>query len=179
MIAVFFLALALSMDAFAVSIGLGAKHAVNRKQFALMAALYFGLFQGIMPLIGYLAGKRILGWAEAYTDGIAFFILLMIGGKMVHESFFAGKADDIKNITHQVMLMLAIATSIDALAAGVALNVLALHPLLSCFIIAITTTLFSYAGVLVGAKSGTKLESRAELLGGVVLILIGLKILLL
>lgn len=178
MIAVFFLALALSMDAFAVSIGLGAKQSVNRKKLAFIAALYFGLFQGLMPLIGYWAGKGILGWVDAYADWIAFSLLLIIGGKMIHESFSANIEENIKNITHPTMLLLAIATSIDALAAGVALNLLAVHPLLSCFIIAVTTTVFSYVGVLVGAKSGTKLESKAELFGGVVLILIGLKILL-
>ncbi len=159
MIAVFFLALALSMDAFAVSIGLGAKQSVNRKKLAFIAALYFGLFQGLMPLIGYWAGKGILGWVDAYADWIAFSLLLIIGGKMIHESFSANIEENIKNITHPAMLLLAIATSIDALAA-------------------VTTTVFSYVGVLVGAKSGTKLESKAELFGGVVLILIGLKILL-
>jgi manganese efflux pump family protein len=178
MIAVFFLALALSMDACAVSISLGAKHSINPKKLAFMAAFYFGLFQGLMPLIGYFAGKGILGWVEAYANWLAFFLLLIIGAKMMHESFSEGIEKELKNITHRVMLLLAIATSIDALAAGVALSLLQVHPLLSCFIIAITTSAFSYVGVLIGAKSGNKLESKATFFGGIVLILIGFKILL-
>ena len=179
MIEVILLALALSMDAFAVSIGLGAKHTVDRKKLAFMAAIYFGLFQGLMPLFGYFAGKGVLGWVEAYASWVAFSLLLIIGGKMVYESFSEGVEEDIKNITHRIMLVLAIATSIDALAAGFALTLLNVNPLISCIIIALTTCAFSYAGVYIGSKSGTKLENKAELFGGIVLILIGFKMLFL
>lgn len=178
MLEVFFLAIALSMDAFAVSIGLGAKHKHNSKKMALMAAGYFGLFQAIMPFFGYWAGKGILGWVAAYAPWVAFFLLLLIGAKMIYESFNTGIEDELKNITHQVMLVLAIATSIDAMAAGFALNLLNVNVFFSCFVIGVITCFFSYLGVLVGEKSGTKLENKAELFGGVVLILIGLKILL-
>lgn len=178
MLEVFFLAIALSMDAFAVSIGLGAKHKKNPKKMALMAAVYFGLFQAIMPFFGYWAGKGILGWVAAYAPWVAFFLLLLIGVKMIYESFNTGIEDELKNITHQVMLVLAIATSIDAMAAGFALNLLNVNVLFSCLAIGVITFIFSYLGVLVGEKSGTKLENKAELFGGVVLILIGLKILL-
>lgn len=178
MLEVFFLAIALSMDAFAVSIGLGAKHKHNSKKMALMAAGYFGLFQAIMPFFGYWAGKGILGWVAAYAPWVAFFLLLLIGAKMIYEFFNTGIEDELKNITHQVMLVLAIATSIDAMAAGFALNLLNVNVFLSCFVIGFITFIFSYLGVLVGEKSGTKLENKAELFGGVVLILIGLKILL-
>ena len=178
MIEVIFLALALSMDAFAVSIGLGAKHAINRKKLAFMAAIYFGLFQGLMPIFGYFAGKGVAGWVEEYASWVAFALLLMIGGKMVYESFSEGVEKDIKNVTHRIILVLAIATSIDALAAGFALAVLKVNPLISCLVIALTTCVLSYAGVFIGAKSGTKLENKAELFGGVVLILIGFKMLL-
>ena len=98
---------------------------------------------------------------------------------MIFESFADGIEEDITNITHKVMLMLAIATSIDAMAAGFALTLIDISPFIACFIIGITTFLFSYIGVFIGTKSGTWLESKAELFGGVVLILIGLKILLL
>ncbi len=178
MLEVFFLAIALSMDAFAVSIGLGAKHKKEPKKMALMAAVYFGLFQAIMPFFGYWAGKGILGWVAAYAPWVAFFLLLLIGVKMIYESFNTGIEDELKNITHQVMLVLAIATSIDAMAAGFALNLLNVNVLFSCLAIGVITFIFSYLGVLVGEKSGTKLENKAELFGGVVLILIGLKILL-
>ena len=178
MIEVLVLATALSMDAFAVSIGLGSKHKKNPLSLALMCGVYFGLFQAVMPLIGYLGGKGVLGWVEAYAPWIAFLLLVLIGGKMVYESFTHGIEDDITNITHRVMLMLAIATSIDAMAAGFALTLLDTSPFIACFIIGLTTFFFSFLGVYIGTKSGTWLESKAELFGGIVLILIGLRMLL-
>lgn len=179
MIEVLILAVALSMDAFAVSIGLGSKHLQRTKSLALMAAIYFGLFQALMPMIGFLGGKGVLGWVEEYAHWIAFFLLMLIGGKMIYESVSEGIEEDIAQITHKVMLILAIATSIDAMAAGFTLTLMEVNPFLACGIIGITTFLFSWIGVFVGAKSGTWLESKAELLGGVILILIGFKLLLL
>ena len=145
---------------------------------ALMAAAYFGLFQALMPFFGYWAGKGLLSVVAAYAPWVAFFLLLLIGAKMIYESFNTGIENELKNITHQVMLVLAIATSIDAMAAGFALNLLQVNVVVACAVIGVTTAFFSYIGVLVGEKSGTKLENKAELFGGVVLILIGLKILL-
>jgi len=178
MIEVLILAVALSMDAFAVSIGLGSKHLQRTKSLAVMAAIYFGLFQALMPMIGFLGGKGVLGWVEEYAHWIAFFLLMLIGGKMIYESVSEGIEEDIARITHKVMLILAIATSIDAMAAGFTLTLMEVNPFLACGIIGITTFLFSWIGVFVGAKSGTWLESKAELLGGVILILIGFKLLL-
>lgn len=175
---VLLLAVALSMDAFAVSIGLGSKQKSGPTTLALLAAVYFGLFQGLMPLIGYLGGQGILGWVETFAPWIAFLLLAFIGGKMIYESFAENIEEDIAQITHRVMLILAIATSIDAMAAGFALTLLEVSPLLACLVIGLTTFAFSYLGVFIGFKSGTWLESKAELLGGVVLVLIGLKILL-
>ena len=97
---------------------------------------------------------------------------------MIYESFAEGIEEDIAHITHRVMLILAIATSIDAMAAGFALTLLDVGPILACLIIGITTFMFSILGILVGIKSGTWLESKAELFGGIVLILIGFKVLL-
>ncbi|WP_461480581.1 manganese efflux pump MntP [Porticoccus sp.] len=178
MVEVLLLAVALSMDAFAVSIGLGAKHQRRTLSLALMSGVYFGLFQALMPMIGYLGGRGVLGWIEAFAPWVAFLLLLLVGGKMIYESFAEGVEEDIANITHRVMLILAIATSIDAMAAGFALTLLEVGPLIACLVIGVTTYLFSLLGVFIGAKSGTWLESKAELFGGVVLILIGLKILL-
>jgi len=178
MIEVLILAVALSMDAFAVSIGLGAKHNSKTISLGLMSAVYFGLFQGVMPLIGYLGGKGVLGWIESYAPWIAFLLLLLIGSKMLYESFSEGIEEDIAKITHRVMLILAIATSIDAMAAGFTLTILDVNPFVACFIIGIITFFFSWLGVLIGSKSGTWLESKAEFLGGVTLILIGVKVLL-
>ncbi|TLS67815.1 manganese efflux pump [Mariprofundus erugo] len=179
MIEVILLAVALSMDAFAVSIGLGAKtDQKSAGKLAIQAGLWFGLFQGIMPLIGYLAGHGLLGWVEAWASWIAFALLLLIGGKMVFESFSEGVEEEIAIITHRVMMMLAIATSIDAMAAGFTLTLLDVNAWLACLIIAATTFMFSWAGVYIGQRSGTWLESKAELFGGIVLILIGFKMLL-
>lgn len=178
MLEVLILAIALSMDAFAVSVGLGSKSAKSTNALALLASIYFGLFQALMPLIGYFGGKGVFGWIESYAHWIAFFLLLLIGGKMIYESITEGIEEDIAQITHKLMLMLAIATSIDAMAAGFTLNLLEVNPLIACGIIGVTTFLFSWAGVLVGARSGVWLEGKAELLGGVILIAIGFKILI-
>lgn len=178
MIEVFILAIALSMDAFAVSVGLGSKRTKNTSSLAIIAAIYFGLFQALMPAVGFFGGKGVLGWIEGYAHWIAFFLLILIGGKMIYESIVEGIEEDIKQITHKVMLILAIATSIDAMAAGFTLNLLKVNPLIACSIIGATTFIFSWVGVLVGAKSGTWLESKAELLGGIILIVIGFKILI-
>jgi len=178
MIEVMFLAVALSMDAFAVSIGLGSKQKTTPLALAIKAGVYFGFFQGLMPLIGYLGGKGVIGWVEDYAHWVAFLLLALVGGKMIYESFSEGIEEDISNITHRVMLMLAIATSIDAMAAGFTLTLLDMNPFVACLIIGVTTFGFSWLGVFIGVKSGTWLESKAELSGGIILILIGLRMLL-
>jgi putative Mn2+ efflux pump MntP len=178
MIEVLILAVALSMDAFAVSIGLGSKHNSKLIPLGLMSAVYFGLFQGVMPLIGYLGGKGVLSWVESYASWIAFLLLCLIGVKMIYESFVEGIEEDISKVTHRVMLLLAIATSIDAMAAGFTLTIWDVNPFAACFLIGSITFIFSWLGVFIGSKSGTWLESKAELLGGVVLIIMGIKILL-
>lgn len=178
MFEVLILAVALSMDAFAVSIGLGSKHITKTKSLAVMAAIYFGVFQAVMPLIGFFGGKGVLGWLEDYAHWVAFLLLALIGGKMIYESFTEGVEEDIARITHKIMLVLAIATSIDAMAAGFTLTLIDVNAYAACAVIGATTFLFSWLGVFVGAKSGTWLESKAELVGGVVLLLIGFKVLL-
>ncbi|MBP6310386.1 MAG: manganese efflux pump, partial [Arenimonas sp.] len=110
MLEVFILAVALSMDAFAVAIGLGAKHKKTAASLALMSGIYFGVFQALMPFIGYMGGKSIMGWVAAYAHWIAFILLLIIGAKMIYESFAKKVEQDITAITHKVMLMLAVAT---------------------------------------------------------------------
>ena len=176
MIEVLFLAVALSMDAFAVSIGLGSKE--KSGGLALKAGLFFGVFQALMPFLGYLGGRGILGWTDAYASFIAFGLLAAIGAKMVYEGMQEGIEEDIKAITNKMMLVLAVATSIDAMAAGFSLTLLHVNAYLACLIIGMTTFAFSWAGVLIGARSGTWLEGRAEIFGGIVLILIGIKMLL-
>jgi len=176
MIEVIILAIALSMDAFAVSIGLGAKK--NTPGLALKAGLFFGIFQALMPFIGYLGGKGVLGWVEAYANWIAFGLLALIGAKMIYEGVQEGIEEDISAITNKMMLILAIATSIDAMAAGFSLTLLNANPYIACLVIGATTFSFSMAGVFIGRKSGTWLESKAEIFGGTVLILMGIKMLM-
>ncbi len=175
MLEVIVLAIALSMDAFAVSIGLGSKG--NTKGLGLKAGLYFGAFQALMPFIGYLGGKGVLGWVEAYSHWIAFGLLALIGGKMIYEGLSDEIEEDIEALTHKTMLLLAVATSIDAMAAGFSLTLLEVNAYLACAIIGVTTFAFSWVGVCIGEKSGTWLESKAEVFGGVVLVLIGVKML--
>ncbi len=179
MFEVIVLAVALSMDAFAVSIGLGSKDDTRGSAMGLglKAGLFFGIFQALMPFIGYLGGKGILGWVNAYAHWIAFGLLALIGGKMIYEGLQEGIEEDIAAITNKMMLLLSIATSIDAMAAGFSLTLLDFNAYLACLIIGVTTFAFSWVGIEIGKRSGTWLESKAEIFGGVVLILIGVKML--
>lgn len=198
MIEVVLLAIALAMDAFAVAIGLGAKSQKQSKQYllrlAIYAALYFGIAQGVMPLIGYLLGAALLGWLAAAAPWIGGIILVGLGGKMLYDVFDGDGEDAVdsalylksdtddavavinNSINHRTMFTLAIATSIDAMAAGFTLNLLALNAWLACLIIALVTAGFSFFGVYLGEKSGTWLEDKAEALGGIVLVAIGVKV---
>ncbi|MDD2384063.1 MAG: manganese efflux pump MntP family protein [Sulfurospirillaceae bacterium] len=179
MLDVIILAFALSMDAFAVSIGLGAKKHQTIVPIALRAGLFFGCFQALMPLFGYLGGKGLLGWVDSYTSWIAFGLLVLIGGKMVYEGLSEGIEEVIQNVSNKVLLLLAIATSIDAMAAGFSLILLPFNPLLACVIIGVVTFAMSFVGVYIGKYSGTWLEGKAEVLGGIVLVLIGFRMLFL
>ncbi|HSR74668.1 MAG TPA: manganese efflux pump MntP family protein [Sulfurovum sp.] len=178
MIELIILAIALSMDAFAVSLGLGAKQGGFDKWLAIKVGLVFGFFQGFMPLIGYLAGIGLESFIESVDHWVAFVLLALIGAKMVYESFGEPVEEEIAQITNKVLLLLAIATSIDAMAAGFTLTLMATTVAVSIFVIGLTTFIFSYVGVWFGTHGGAYLESKAELLGGIVLIAIGLKILI-
>lgn len=178
MIELIILAVALSMDAFAVALGLGAKQTNVNKTLALKVGLLFGFFQGFMPLVGYFAGLGLSNFIELIDHWIAFILLCLIGGKMVYESYGESVKEEIAIITNKVLLLLAIATSIDAMAAGFTLTLMASTITVSIFIIGLITFIFSYIGILIGSKGGVFLESKAELLGGIVLIAIGLKILI-
>jgi len=180
MIEVLLLALALSMDAFAVSIGLGVKiNRLNLKMVAIKAGVYFGIFQALMPLIGYLGGVGLKQYFDGYDSLIAFVLLLVIGLKMIYEGFGENVEDEISIISNKILLSLAIATSIDAMAAGFTLHLFSLEPMVSIVIIGLVTFVVSILGVIVGSRGGEKYESKAEILGGVILILIGFKVLFL
>lgn len=179
MIELVFLALALSMDAFAVAMGLGSKKNTTMMLLPLKVGLFFGAFQALMPLIGYLGGKGLEGFVGGYAPWIAFGLLVLIGAKMVYEGLHEGIEDDIQTITHKLLLTLSIATSIDAMAAGFSLMMLPLSPLLACAVIGCVTLVLSIIGVYIGKVMGTWLENKAEILGGIVLIVIGFKIVIL
>lgn len=180
MIEIIFLAIALSMDAFAVSLTIGVSNPKKIQKMALLAGLYFGIAQGLMPLFGYLGGVAILGWLGEYTHWIAFILLLIIGIKMVYEALTSPPEKGVtsKKYSHHAFLMLAIATSIDALAAGFSLTLMSINGIYACIIIAIITFLFSYAGVLMGRSTSAWLGNKAEIFGGVVLIFLGFKVLI-
>ncbi|MCT7468121.1 manganese efflux pump MntP [Aliarcobacter cryaerophilus] len=178
MLEVLILAFALSMDAFAVSIGLGIKNKQDIKIMALKAGLFFGIFQALMPFLGFLGGIGLREYIQGYDKIVAFVLLLLIGGKMLYEAFTENIEEEIAQVTNKLLLTLAIATSLDAMAAGYSLHLFSVNIYLSIFIIGIITFIISYIGVYVGKSGGEKYESKAEILGGVVLILIGFKILL-
>lgn len=178
MIEVLILAFALSMDAFAVSIGLGIKNKQDIKTMALKAGLFFGIFQAFMPFLGFLGGIGLREYIQGYDKIVAFVLLLLIGAKMLYEAFNENIEDEIAQVTNKLLLTLAIATSLDAMAAGYSLHLFSVNIYLSIFIIGFVTFIISYIGVYVGKSGGEKYESKAEILGGVVLILIGFKILL-
>ncbi len=173
MIEILILSVALAMDAFAVSIGLGSKKGSG--SMALKAGLYFGIFQALMPFIGYLGGKGVLGWVEAYAHWIAFALLAAIGAKMIYEGMQENIEEDLAAVTSKMMLILAIATSVDAMAAGFSLTLLPVNPFVACAIIGAVTFALSAIGVHIGRSGSTWFEGKAEVAGGATLILIGIK----
>lgn len=185
-ISIILIALGLTMDAFAVSLTLGLKtDKAIEKKIALKAGLYFGGFQALMPLIGWLLGVKFSSYIENIDHWVAFVLLFIIGAKMIKESFesdedesIACDSDNSKEcITNKKFLLLAIATSIDALAVGVSFAFLKVEIVSAVAIIGITTMILSFIAVLIGKKLGELIKNKAEILGGTILILIGLKIL--
>ncbi len=173
----FILAVGLSMDAFAVSICKGLSVRTLRPKHNLIAGLYFGGFQAGMPLIGYLLGTQFESLITSVDHWIAFVLLGIIGANMIKESF--GEPDELDDsFSFRTMLPLAIATSIDALAVGVTFAFLKVDIIPAITFIGLTTFVLSAIGVKIGNVFGAKFKSKAELAGGCVLILMGLKILL-
>lgn len=172
------IAIGLSMDAFAVSIckGLAMKKITLKK--ALTVGLWFGGFQAMMPFAGYLLGIRFQSRITAIDHWIAFLLLGIIGFNMIREACSKKEEQTDDSLHAKDMLLLAIATSIDALAVGVTFAFLQVSILPAITLIGITTLVCSMLGVKIGNVFGTRYKSRAELAGGVILILMGLKILL-
>jgi len=174
------IAVALAMDAFAVAIavGISLKSIHYRQVFRL--AWHFGLFQAMMPVIGWAAGTTVRSHIQDYDHWIAFALLTLVGGNMLREAFFgdeeengAGK-DATRGLT---LVVLSVATSIDALAVGITFAFLTVDILPAVHFIGFTTLVLSFLGVVIGNRFGLALKSKAEIAGGSVLVLIGLKIL--
>lgn len=177
-IEIFLIGISLAMDAFAVSVckGLSMKK-INYKK-AIIIALYFGIFQALMPVIGYFLGSAFETLVTKIDHWIAFILLGAIGANMIKESFSKESENVNDNVDFKTMVILAIATSIDALAVGITFAFLQVNLLYSVIIIGVVTSLLSFIGVYIGNKFGSKFESKAEFAGGIILILMGLKILL-
>ena len=172
------LGIGLAMDAFAVSICKGLSMKKMNWKNAIIIALYFGIFQALMPLIGYFLGMTFESIVTTFDHWVAFALLTLIGGGMIKESF--EDADEKKNdkIDFKTMAVLALATSIDALAVGITFAFFDVNIVLAVSIIGIITFIISILGVKIGNKFGDKYQNKAELMGGIILILLGLKILL-
>ena len=176
----FILAVGLSMDAFAIAICIGLTMVKFNIKKALIVGAYFGISQAVMPLAGYFLASLFAERVILYGDWIAFIVLSFIGGKMIIDSLKKDDESDTgeKPLKLAVMLPLAIATSIDALAVGVSFAFLQINIVFAAILIGITTFTISMAGIKIGNMFGAKFKSKAQLAGGIMLVLIGLKIIL-
>ena len=176
---IFVVAVGLAMDAFAVSIASGAAYKQLQVRHTLRIALFFGGFQAFMPLIGALAGLSVKDYIADYDHWIAFVILAAVGGKMIYESFKITEAEKNNSPSNiLVLLALSVATSIDALAIGITLSLGAASIITAVIVIGLVTFVLSYIGVMIGKKFGHIFENKIEAIGGLVLIILGVKILL-
>lgn len=176
--ALFILAVGVSMDAFAVAVCKGLSIRQLNWRHAALVGLYFGSFQAAMPLIGYLLGSHFKDAIASFDHWIAFILLAAIGFSMIREACSKEEEELDSSLSFQTMSILALATSIDALAVGVTLSFLRVEIVPAVSFIGIITFLLSAAGVKIGHTFGLRYKARAELSGGIILILMGLKILI-
>lgn len=175
------IAIALAMDAFAVSIASGIQLKKVKLRHALKIAFFFGFFQALMPLIGSTAGSKIKPLISGVDHWVAVILLTFIGIKMIYEACFIkkeAKKEQKNPLDFKILIVLAIATSIDALAVGFSLSLLMNNFLMAIAVIGITTFILSFIGVLLGDLTGHLFEEKIEIAGGILLIFIGMKILL-
>ncbi|MFH0967282.1 MAG: manganese efflux pump MntP family protein [Methanobacteriota archaeon] len=172
------IAVSLGMDCFAVCVVAGIAVREGRLSFILKIALLFGLFQAGMTALGWLGGSFLISWIEPYDHWIAAGLLALIGGKMIQEGRSDGDEKSIDFRSSSVLLVLAVATSIDALAVGLSFAVLQVEILTPALAIGIGAFLMSGVGFWIGDRFGALIGSRAEIIGGLVLMVIGLRILI-
>lgn len=178
LIELFLIAVGLSMDAFAVSVckGLAMPKCTFKK--AAIVGLWFGGFQALMPAIGYILGAQFQEAIASIDHWIAFVLLALIGGNMIHEALDNDEEEADASLDVKTMFLLAVATSIDALAIGITFAFLKVSIIPAVCFIGIVTFIISFAGVKIGNVFGARYKNKAEIVGGVILILLGLKILL-
>lgn len=177
MLTLFLIAVGLSMDAFAVSICKGLATPNYKFKYSLLCGAWFGAFQGLMPAIGYLLGVNFKDYITSVDHWIAVLLLGIIGFNMIKEALGKDEEGADPSFDVKTMAVLAVATSIDALAVGVTFAFLSVNIVQAVIFIGICTFVISAVGVKVGSVFGTKYKSKAELAGGVILILLGIKIL--
>lgn len=182
-IELFLIGVGLSMDAFAAAICQGLFMTRIKWGHALTVGLYFGGFQALMPFIGWMLGSQFADRIQQYDHWIAFILLVLIGGNMIREALSgdeedAAQAETDLRLDHKKLFLMAIATSIDALAVGITFAFLGVNIVSAISIIGCTTFVLSGVGVMVGYRFGLRYKKKAEIAGGVILIFIGLKILL-
>lgn len=178
LIELFLIAVGLSMDAFAVSVckGLAMPKCTFKK--AAIVGLWFGGFQALMPAIGYILGAQFQEAIASIDHWIAFVLLALIGGNMIHEALDNDEEEADASLDVKTMFLFAVATSIDALAIGITFAFLKVSIIPAVCFIGIVTFIISFAGVKIGNVFGARYKNKAEIVGGVILILLGLKILL-
>lgn len=178
LIELFLIAVGLSMDAFAVSVckGLAMPKCTFKK--AAIVGLWFGGFQALMPAIGYVLGAQFQETIASIDHWIVFVLLALIGGNMIHEALDNDEEEADASLDVKTMFLLAVATSIDALAIGITFAFLKVNIIPAVCFIGIVTFIISFAGVKIGNVFGARYKNKAEIVGGVILILLGLKILL-
>ena len=178
LIELFLIAVGLSMDAFAVSVckGLAMPKCTFKK--AAIVGLWFGGFQALMPAIGYVLGAQFQEAIASIDHWIAFVLLALIGGNMIHEALDNDEEEADASLNVKTMFLLAVATSIDALAIGITFAFLKVNIIPAVCFIGIVTFIISFAGVKIGNVFGARYKNKAEIVGGIILILLGLKILL-
>jgi UPF0059 membrane protein EUBSIR_01239 len=178
LVELFLIAVGLSMDAFAVSVCKGLATGKLSVKNAVIVGLWFGGFQALMPLIGYFLGANFKDYITFIDHWIAFILLAIIGGNMIKESLSSDEEETDASMDFKTMFLMAVATSIDALAVGITFAFLNVNIVYAVSFIGVTTFVISVFGVLAGHIFGVKYKSKAEFAGGVILIIIGLKILL-
>lgn len=172
----FFIAVGLSMDAFAVSVCKGLSAQGNCRKTSIVTGIWFGSFQALMPSLGYLCGEGISRYITAVSKYVALILLSLIGINMIREAVKKKEEHSDASLSPKIMLPAAVATSIDAFAVGITLAALQVHIIPAVLLIGCTTFLISCAGVHVGNIFGSRFEKQAAVFGGVVLICMGLRI---